>query len=285
MFDSLSKEAFCTHYPDAPATLRHQLGDHALLSIEQLAEFAARLDESSIEYNTGDLPVGHDPEKTPANGLSPEESIRNIAERSAWVVLKNIEQDPAYRALMEDCLDQIATFDQKRKRQMFKPQGFIFISSPGAVTPFHIDPEHNILMQARGSKTIHVIAQNAANILSPEQHEAFHGAGGHRNLPHRKSHEMLATRFDLAPGDALYVPVKAPHWVKVGEEASVSLSVTWRSTTSEKEARLYQTNAWLRSKGAMPPAPGNAPLRDQLKVFAHRAAARLAGNAAVAKVR
>ena len=30
---------------------------------------------------------------------------------------------------------------------MMKPQGFIFISSPDAVTPYHFDPEHNILLQ------------------------------------------------------------------------------------------------------------------------------------------
>jgi cytochrome P450 len=32
---------------------------------------------------------------------------------------------------------------------MCQREGFIFISSPGAVTPFHLDPEHNFLLQIK----------------------------------------------------------------------------------------------------------------------------------------
>ena len=41
-----------------------------------------------------------------------------------------------------------------RTGTMYKREAFIFVSSPNAVTPFHMDPEHNILMQLRGTKTM-----------------------------------------------------------------------------------------------------------------------------------
>ena len=82
----------------------------------------------------------------------------------------------------------------------------------------------------------------------------------------------------MSPGDALYVPVKAPHWVEVGDEISVSLSITWRSRVSDAEARLYRANAWLRARGANPMLAGHAPLRDRLKVFAARVAGRVAAR-------
>ena len=37
---------------------------------------------------------------------------------------------------------------------MLTSQGFIFVSSPNSVTPYHFDPEHNILLQIRGSKVM-----------------------------------------------------------------------------------------------------------------------------------
>ena len=39
---------------------------------------------------------------------------------------------------------------------MFRREGFIFISSPGSITPFHMDPEYNFLLQIRGEKQISI---------------------------------------------------------------------------------------------------------------------------------
>ncbi|MEZ5892337.1 MAG: hypothetical protein R3C58_04230 [Parvularculaceae bacterium] len=80
----------------------------------------------------------------------------------------------------------------------------------------------------------------------------------------------------LTPGDALYVPVKAPHWVKVGEAVSVSLSITWRSRASDDEALLRRGNGWLRARGLNPPRPGSVPWRDRAVALARRAGERLA---------
>ncbi len=273
--DPVSLAAFSARYPEEPARLRHHLTDHPLLEIERLVALAATLPEASVEYNSGDLPIGQDPAKTPMNGLSPEETVRRIAENKSWIVLKNIEQDADYAALLEQCIAEVAPSVKAATGELHKCEGFIFVSSPGSVTPFHMDPEHNILMQVRGSKTFTIFPAKSGAILTDEQHEAFHRAGGHRNLPYKDEYTSLAEGVELSPGDALYVPLKSPHWVKVGPEVSVSLSVTWRSEASDAEAHLRRANGWLRSKGLTPPRPGAAPIRDRAAILAARLAARL----------
>ncbi len=267
-------EALQGRYPHAPARLRHRLSGDPRFTLDALVALAGRLDPSATEYNAGDLPVGQDPALTPANGLSPAETIRRIETCRSWMVLKNVESDEPYRAAMEECLAAIAPVAASETGAMAKKIAFIFISSPGAVTPFHMDPEHNILMQLRGAKTMRVYPAKAA-IVSDEQHEAYHAGAAHRNLPHRPEFDALAETHELAAGDALYVPVKAPHWVQNGPEPSVSFSITWRSRLSLDEASLRLANRWVRAKGLTPPAPGERPFRDRLAVLAHRAAMKL----------
>lgn len=274
-FDPSSLAALSARYPAAPARLRHRLTDHPLFAIERLTALARALPQTSVEYNSGDLPIGQDPEKTPMNGLTPEETVRRIAENKSWIVLKNIEQDKNYAALLESCLADVAPIAKTATGDMHKREGFIFVSSPSSVTPFHMDPEHNILLQIKGAKNFTLFPNDSETIVSDDAHEAFHRAGGHRNLPYKKEYESLAETIDLAPGDALYVPVKTPHWVKVGPEVSISLSVTWRSKVSDAEAHLRRANGWLRAQGRTPPRPGASPLRDRAAIFASRLAARL----------
>lgn len=261
-------------YPERPAKLRHKLQDDGLFEITRLLQLAQTLHPENIEYNAGDLPLGQDPAKTPMNGLSPEETIRRIAECRSWMVMKNVEADPEYASLMERCLADISDAAAASTGAMHRKEAFIFLSSPGAVTPFHMDPEHNILMQVRGAKTMHVYPPRDYSIVSPEQHEAYHEKG-HRNLVYREEFEATATAFDMRPGDAVYVPVKAPHRVKVADEVAVSFSITWRSRYSDAEARVHHMNHRLRRLGVRPRAPGEAPAIDAVKVMAHRVLSKL----------
>jgi hypothetical protein len=132
-----------------------------------------------------------------------------------------------------------------------------------------MDPEHNILMQIRGAKTMHIYPGGDYSLAPPEIHEAFHERGL-RNIGYREEYEAAATAFPLAPGEAVYVPVKAPHRVRVADEVSVSFSITWRSRWSDADARLHRMNHMLRRLGGHPPPPGAAPARDAAKILAQR---------------
>lgn len=274
VFDRQALEAFRSLYPEQAGLLTHALRDHPMFELEALVQLAQRMRTADVEYNRGDLPVGVDPAATPANGLGIEETIRSIEQCGSWMVLKFVEQDPAYRHLLHTLLAEIEPLVRPLTGEMLKLQGFIFISSPDAVTPFHFDPEHNILLQLKGRKRMTVFPAADESIVPGAAHETFH-LGGHRNLRWCDQFAAKGRPFDLDPGQAIYVPVKAPHWVKNGSEPSVSFSITWRSHWSYREADARGLNAMLRRAGLSPSAPARFPEQNRVKSLAYRAARKV----------
>lgn len=257
-------------YPEKPVLLPHGLAGHKLFDLEALAQLGGRMRAKDVEYNRGDVPVGIDGAAVPSNGLSVVDTIRGIERNGSWLVLKFVEQDPVYRALLEETLAEVAHVVRPMTGEMLKLEGFIFISSPGAVTPFHFDPEHNILLQIRGSKTFTIFPVGDEEIADGRQHETFH-MGGHRNLRWDESFAAKGLALEMDPGDAVYVPVKAPHWVKNGNAPSVSFSITWRSEWSYGESAARGMNHLLRKAGLNPREPRRFPERNRAKSLAYRA--------------
>jgi hypothetical protein len=268
-FDAEARSRFAAAYPEVPHLLRHDLGEHPLLEIEALARLAEALPAASVEYNRGDLPVGVDG-KPATNGLTIGETIRNVARSNSWAALKNIEQAAPYEALLTALLGELKEEIEARTGAMLTPQGFIFISSPDAVTPYHFDPEHNILLQIRGRKTMTQFPAGDTRFAPDEVHESYH-AGGPRELAWNETLMEGARPFPLGPGDAVYVPVMAPHFVKNGPESSVSLSITWRSEWSYAESEARGLNHLLRQRGFAPRAPGRWPATNRARSLAFRA--------------
>jgi hypothetical protein len=269
IFTADDRAHFRDLYPQRPGMFRHALAGHPLLTLEALVGLATRLGTKDVEYNEGDLPYGVAPEAVSRNGLSPEETIRRIEQCGSWMVLKNVDRDPAYRALLDEALREMAAVVEPVSGEMLTRVGFIFVSSPGAVTPFHLDPEHNILLQIRGSKTM-MIVRGDEEVVPHEKHEAYH-VGGHRNVAWHDEYEACGHRFELAPGDAVHVPLMWPHWVKNGPEPSVSFSITWKSDWIYQEADVRGMNHLLRRFGLDPRPPAPFPRRNMGKALAYRA--------------
>lgn len=265
----LEPGAFRAHFERRAFAVRHRLCGHPLLELPRLLELARRLPEDHIEYNAADARVSQDPRATARTGLSAAETLARIAQCRSWLVLKNVELDAAYAALLECCLAELRVHTEALAPGMRLAQGFVFVSSPGAVTPFHIDPEHNFLLQVRGRKTIQVHDRDDREVLTEQDLERFY-AGAHRNLAFRDAWRARARAFELGPGDGVHVPVTAPHWVRNGAEVSISLSVTFRSRASERRAQVYAMNARLRRRGLAPAPYGASRVRDTAKQWAHR---------------
>ncbi len=280
-FTADARAAFSALYPERPGVFGHQLCGHKLFELDALVALSQRIRPVDVEQNLANIPVGIDPGEIRHNGLSVEDSIRSIEENGSWMVLKFVDQDPLYRALLDTVLDEIEPLVARSTGAMLKREAFIFVSSPGAVTPFHIDPEHNILMQLRGEKVMTVFPAADPELVPGALQEAFHD-GSHRNLPFHDHFAAKGTPLRLTPGDALYVPVKAPHWVQNGDAMSISLSVTWRSEWSYREADAHALNRLLRQAGLDPAMPARFPSQNHLKSFAWRGiqkARRVTGHA------
>ena len=273
IFPASAHATFAANYPEVPHKLEHGLHSHPLLELEALAALARRLPPQCIECNLGDQPIGVDrvPEQRRDRVA---ETILDIDTSGCWVCLRNVEQQPEYAELLESLLEELRPEIERKTGETINLQSFIFATSPGGVTPYHFDPEHNILLQLRGSKVFTVFAAGDAAFASDEMHEAYYG-GGRPELPWREEMTQQGTPFALGPGEAVYVPVMAPHYVRNGPEVSVSISITWRSPWSYAEADARSFNAMLRRVGIKPSAPGRWPERNLVKAYSWRAVRRL----------
>ncbi|WP_156841920.1 cupin-like domain-containing protein [Novosphingobium aquimarinum] len=275
-FDAAAKETFAALYPEHSGTFSHALAQDPRLEIPALADLGEWLGPASVEYNRGNLPTGIKPEDVPSNGLTIGDTIRTIDSAQSWAVLKNVEQHPDYAALLEACLAELAPTISRTTGDLLRPQAYIFISSPDAVTPFHFDPEHNILLQLRGTKTM-VTFPAGDSIFAPDrEHERYH-RGGHRNLSWDEQFRSGGTTHVLEPGRAVYVPVMAPHFVRNGPRTSISLSITWRSKWSMDEANARALNGWLRERGLKPSTTRRFPSSNGAKSMTWRLLRRTLG--------
>jgi hypothetical protein len=274
VFPAETLDAMERLYPREAGLLRHRLPDHPLLSIEALARLGEALPAAQVEYNPGDVPIGIRPEDVPSNGLSIGETIRTIDASRSWAVLKNIETQDLYRTLLLDLLAELAPVVEPRTGAMLTPQGFIFISSPGSITPYHFDPEHNILLQLQGRKVMNVWSPGDERFAHRTEHERYH-TGGHRNLPWHDAFQGDQQQVPLGPGDAVLMPVMAPHFVANGDAPSISLSITWRSEWSYRESEAHAANAALRRIGLNPAMPPRWPDHARIKTLGWRIARRL----------
>lgn len=269
--------AFNSAYPDRHAPLTHQLADHPLLTVEAIAELADRLPEDRVEYNPGKLPLGITAEDTPRSALSIAETIRTIGENGSWMVLKNVERDPLYGDLLDQALAPLRATVESRTGPMEHREAFIFLTSPHSVTPFHMDPEHNILLQIRGGKTMTVFPAGDETMVPAEKSEAF-AMGGHRNLIWDEDFLGKGVAVPLEPGAAILVPVKAPHFVRNSDRVSVSFSITWRSERSVAEGELHSLNRLLGARGLPRIRVSGAPERQRLARLGYRLLRRFTGS-------
>jgi hypothetical protein len=270
-FDAAARAAIAAAYPNSPTRFAHGFADHPLLTLDALAALAESLPADQLEYNRSDIAIGTLPDDTPTNGMPIGETIRTIADNRSWAVLKNIETVPAYEALLRELLDELRDTVLPRTGEMLTLQGFVFVSSPQSVTPYHFDPEHNILLQLMGSKTMHAFPAGDERFAAQAEHERYH-SGGHRGLPWDDSFDGQEFVADLTPGQAVLMPVMAPHYVRVGPDPSISLSITWRSEWSYREGEAHMANRWLRARGLSPAMPPRWPDHARVKTTLWRAA-------------
>jgi mannose-6-phosphate isomerase-like protein (cupin superfamily) len=273
VFPPASRAIFAASYPEVPHILAHTLHRHPLLEREALATLAEALPPCSVEYNAADQPIGVDGKPAPI-GLPIGETIRRIESSASWAVLKNVESHAPYAALLAELLAELAPQIERKTGRMLKTQAFVFISSPNSMTPYHFDPEHNVLLQVRGSKTMTQFPAGDPAFAPDTVHETYHTGGG-RELTWADDLLPGGTAFAIGPGEAVYVPVMAPHFVRNGPEASVSLSITWRSEWSFAEADARAFNGLLRRWGLSPARPGRWPASNRAKALGWRLARKL----------
>jgi len=209
----------------------------------------ARPARAIVEYNAGALPVGVRPEETPRTGLfrRGDHPAHPGVRLRGWCSARRAGI-PNTGALAHRCLDGIAAHARGLHAPMQRREGFIFLSSPGAVTPFHIDPEYNFLSRCAQQDGQHVGPADRF-VLPEEELERFYATFvGTATCPGATSSRPPPS-CSARPRRKGCTSRHVPHWVKNGPEVSVSFSITFRTADSERRELLYKANAHLRKLG------------------------------------
>jgi hypothetical protein len=254
--------------------VRHTLMGHPLLELGSLADLARRLEKvgSVRSHSDGakpDTSFVSAPETHPVK-LSVEETIRTIESSKAWMALHNVQNDPIYRKLVDEVLDFVQPMVEPSDPGMCHRAGWIFVTSPGAITPFHIDHEHNFILQVLGKKTINVFDPLDRAIVSEEALELFHSKLSRDLIKFDDERQKRARVFEVEPGMGAYMPSTAGHWVKNGDNVSITVSFTYYTRSTMQRKSAHQANFELRRLGLSPRPVGASPLVDSVKGAAWR---------------
>jgi hypothetical protein len=261
---------------DRIGQLKHDFHEHPLLQLSALAELAKYLSPlkqcrfvrpgitqaSNFEHDAKD-PLGK----------SIDEVFERIHEPKSWVALYNIETHPVYAALLEQIVDTVRPNIEREQPGLFLVTGFIFLSAPPSVTPFHIDRENNFWLQLHGRKTMSVWDRNDRTVVGASAIEDFIVGRTLEGVRLKDEYRARGQHFDTAPGDGIYFPSTTPHmtrsepdWVTANDGVSVSLGVAFYTSVTKRHAQVYQFNRFLRrALRVSPAAPGTWALRDTLK--------------------
>jgi len=274
IIEPVDPSALKTQYPDRTFPIRHALVGNPLFTLPRLIDLLRELPRDRVEFNSGKAAISQDPTTTPMVDLDPADIISRIETCNAWMVLKRVEIDPAYRALIEQALMTIARsqgFNSLEDAGFTDLQGFIFVSSPKSTTPFHADSEDNFFVQLHGEKFFHVYDNTDRSIASEALLEDV--VVKHRNLTYDPKFDARATHYHLFPGDGIFVPYQWPHYVQTADSYSISLAITWKSEEVRRRNDIFVVNSMLRGFGMPQLPPGQQPALDGLKLAAIRSVA------------
>jgi hypothetical protein len=272
LLDPASVPPLAERYPRAPGRLRHRLAAELLFGKARLIEAARALPPSHVEQWV------HDPQpgaaaRQRADGEDPACAIAAGGASRRSVLLRHIEDLSPYRALLQRLMGELAAVIVPATGPARDIKGEIYISAPGDHTPFHFDAEYTILLQISGDRMLAAYPP-APPYLDLARREAYHRAGENR-LEWQSGFAAAGDQHLLAPGDALFVPYAAPHWVHAGDGASIALSVSWQCRRSRAEADALALNPLLRRVGLTPYDPAATTAAPWLRAAASRVGQRI----------
>lgn len=259
--------------------VRHRLMEHPLLQMDALLALGQRLEQRhSVRTHSSEAtaatPFNDAPSMHP-NRAGAAATLTGIAEAKAWMSLLNVQGDPIYRGLVDEVLDDIAPEIARHDPGMCYRGGWIFVTSPHTVTPFHFDKEHNFILQVRGRKTLYVWEPGDTEAASEQARDLFHASHSRERLHWDESLRARARVFQLEPGMGAYMPSTSPHLVENGDEPSVTASFTYYTDATRRDALLHRAHERVRSWGYEPPPVGRNALLDAGLLGAFHSAALL----------
>lgn len=255
--------------------LKHNFHEHPLMQLPALAELAKSLYATNqcrfITPGASQASAFHHEGKDPT-GKTIDEVFARIEEPGSWIALYNVETNPIYRGFLDEVMASVQALVEPQEPGIFNVGGFIFISAPPSVTPFHIDRENNFWMQIRGRKTMNVWDPSDRHVVSAEDRDSFIVYASLDNVKLAEGYRERSHEFDVGAGDGVYFPSTSPHmtrsdpeWVTPGDGVSISIGVVFYTDVTRRRANIHALNLVLRRLGFSPRDPGESEWLDRLK--------------------
>jgi hypothetical protein len=251
-----------------PVALRHDVVDHPDFQPAALADVAARIPAPWITaYKSGRDVLDCGLVRLAEDG---GELARGVETNGVRLTLYHLEHVSPYREIFRDHLDTWEAMTGVREGGTTKRTANVFLGAPDAVVPAHFDRHHNVLLQVRGTKVLTVgwftDEAQAQRETEREFDQGHHGIG---------AFPPETVTFELGPGDGVYIPAYAFHWVVGGPDVSVALSCGYSTVVTERAEVVHRTNARLRQLRLPTRPPGRSPVVDTGKILVYRSARRL----------
>ena len=270
--EAVDPASFSTH---RVSPIRHNFDEHPLMELSQLELLAKELVKTKqcrfIMPGTAQS-AAFDHKPVASDGRSIEEVFRRIEEPGSWVALYNVETDPRYRGFVQEVARTAADLIEPQEPGIFNVGGFIFISAPPSVTPFHLDRENNLWLQVRGRKTMNVWDNTDRHVAKSSDVDEFILYASLENIRLKDGYRERSHELDVGPGDGVYFPTTSPHmtrtegaWAKPGDGVSISIGVVFYSEHTRMRAYAHAWNHFLRQFRIEPRPIGESHGLDKLK--------------------
>ena len=259
---------FAEHFDQLPFQFRHNLDQHPAFQLPALLAAAERIHANPAKAKKSHFESGT-PDRDSWFGQRPEgttlvDALASIKDGKNWVILKRIHEDPLYGDVLAGLIPQLSALAAVDIANIYyDPTMTIFVTSPGRITPYHMDGETNFLAQIHGTKLVYLYDGNDPKVLSPEQMEQYWTGA----LPRVEVPTGLPEghwQYTLAPGNGVFNPAIFPHWLQNGPDVSVSVSINFKRR-NDAVIGAHRTNRYLRKAGLTPTTPGQSTTLDRAK--------------------
>ena len=267
-----------TNNPTRVTRLRHNYTEHPLLELASLRNLAERLHKEKtgqVKFLAKGVKLDSDFNTLTENqdNISIADVFDNIRNPGSWIALYAVQSDPEYKKLVWDIVNSVDKNWWKKDPGLFFVDGYIFISSPPSVTPFHIDRENNFLLQVTGRKKFGVWHPGDHAAVSEQAKEEWIVKSSLAKVKYREEHLKHAAVHDvLESGQGIYMPSTSPHMTYADTDLansdqpySITIGVVFYTARTRKTAYIYFTNVLLRKLGFQPGPPGTSPMIDFVK--------------------
>jgi Cupin-like domain len=252
----------------------HSLAEHPLFTVDAIAELADRLPAKSVRRVQGDLPLNSGYQWVDVGVGPPSESVRDVERSGVRMSLRDIQQDPEYAELIDECLDPVAELVAEREGGMSRRAGYLFISCPASTTPMHFDVEHSFLLQVKGVKHVSVAAFEDNPDMRHREHDRW--MDGEESDFEAMQRQAVTTRIE--PGLGVYLPSFVPHWVSTEAGVSISFSIPFHTPYAERGEAVATVNKQLRRIHLSPRPLGDSERVDSMKVALFRSLQQVRGK-------